>query len=185
MAQLTADLFISLDGCAASDDVGPFFDYGGPQLQSWIDQELALPQVLLFGRNTFEMFATMMSAASDPASVRLCELPKLVVSSSLREPLNWANSRLLEGDAVNVLPEVKRTSAIPLRTMGSVSLVRSLLDSGLVDRLRLMIFPLVCRDRGRERLFDKGNLTRFDLLQTTVLDKRVVLLEYRLATSHT
>jgi dihydrofolate reductase len=71
----------------------------------------------------------------------------------------------------------------PLRTMGSASLVRSLLANGLVDRLRLMIFPLVCRDRGRERLFDEGDLARFDLLQTRVLDSRVVLLEYRLGTS--
>ena len=181
MVQLTADLFISLDGCAASEKAGPFFGYGGPQLQEWIDHELALPQVLLFGRNTFEMFASMMSAASDASSARMCELPKLVVSSTLAEPLTWANSRLIHGDAVASIPEEKRTGTISLRTMGSVSLVRSLLAGGLVDRLRLMIFPLVCRDRGSERLFDHGDLARFDLLKTTVLDGRIVLLEYRLA----
>jgi dihydrofolate reductase len=181
MVQLTSDLFISLDGCAALEEAGPFFGYGGPQLQEWIDRELSLPQVLLFGRNTFEMFASMMSVASDASSARVCELPKLVVSSTLTEPLTWAHSRLLHGDVVVTIPEEKRTSTIPLRTMGSVSLVRSLLSAGLVDRLRLMIFPLACRDRGSERLFDHGDLVRFDLLNTTVLDSRVVLLEYSLA----
>ena len=59
-------------------------------------------------------------------------------------------------------------------------LVRNLLASGLVDRLRLMIFPLVCRDQGSDRLFDRGDLARFYLLKTTVIDSRIVLLEYRL-----
>lgn len=184
MSTLTADLFISLDGCAAADDVGPLFGYGGPDVQQWIDHELGRRQVLLLGRNTFEMFASTMPAASDPNSERISALPKLVASSSLTEPLPWVNSRLLHGDALEVLPEVKRAGVDPLRTMGSVSLVRSLLANGLVDRLRLMIFPLACGRRGRERFFEDGELTRFELLQTTVLDRGIVLVEYRPAASN-
>jgi riboflavin biosynthesis pyrimidine reductase len=63
--------------------------------------------------------------------------------------------------------------------MGSVSLVRSLVAAGLVDRLRLMVFPLTCGSTGAEPVFGAGKLERFELAETTVLDGRVVLLEYR------
>jgi hypothetical protein len=49
-----------------------------------------------------------------------------------------------------------------------------------VDRLRLMIFPLTCGSAGSERIFDEGEVQRWELEQSTTLDRRVVLLEYRM-----
>jgi dihydrofolate reductase len=180
MSELAADLFISLDGCAGATDVGPYFDYGGPELDEWIRTELDKQQVVVFGRVTYEALAPMSATASDPTSQRLTALPKIVVSSTMSGPLEWANARLVAGDAVEVLPAVKADSEVPLRTMGSVSLVSNLADAGLVDRLRLMVFPLSCGSAGREHIFAAGALTRWLLEQTTVLDRRVVLLEYRM-----
>lgn len=179
MSELTADLFISLDGFAGAVDFGPYFGYGGPELDEWIQTEIDKPQVVVFGRVTYEVLAPMSAHGSGPASHRLTALPKLVVSSTLSEPLGWANTRLAAGDAVEVLPAVKARSEVPLRTMGSVSLVRSLTTAGLVDRLRLMVFPLTCGSAGRERIFGEGKPQRMQLERTTVLDERVVLLEYR------
>ncbi len=179
MSELTADLFVSLDGFAGAVDFGPYFGYGGPELDDWIQTELDQPQVVLFGRVTYEALAPMSANGSGPASRRLTALPKLVVSSTLSEPLEWAHTRLLAGDAVEVLPDVKAGSEVPLRTMGSISLVRNLTRAGLVDRLRLMVFPLTCGSAGRERIFGDGEPNRMELERTTVLDGRVVLLEYR------
>jgi dihydrofolate reductase len=179
VSELTADLFISLDGFARAEDVGPFFGYGGPELDEWIQTEIDQPQVIVLGRVTYEVLAPMSMSGSDPGSQRLTALPKLVVSSTLSEPLEWANTRLLAGNAVEVLPAVKAGSDVPLRTMGSISLVRNLTSAGLVDRLRLMIFPLRCGSAGSERIFGDGKLERMTLEQTSVLDGRVVLLEYR------
>jgi dihydrofolate reductase len=178
MAELTADLFISVDGYARGIDVGPYFGYGGPELDAWIQAELDKPQLVVLGRVTYEVLAPISADASDRASRRLSDVPKAVVSSTLSEPLEWGNTRLVAGDAVQTLPAVKADSATPLRTMGSVSLVRSLMDAGLVDRLRLMVFPLTCGSAGRERVFADCELARLQLAETRVLDGRVVLLEY-------
>ncbi|HEY4826272.1 MAG TPA: dihydrofolate reductase family protein [Solirubrobacteraceae bacterium] len=179
MSELTADLFVSLDGFAGGVDVGPYFGYGGPELDEWIQTEIDKPQVVVFGRVTYEVLAPMATRGSDPASQRLTAVPKLVVSSTLSEPLEWANTRLVAGDAVEVFPAVKADSDVPLRTMRSISLVRNLSTAGLVDRLRLMVFPLTCGSNGRERIFGEGTPQRMELDRTKVLDGRVVLLEYR------
>ena len=179
MSELTADLFVSLDGFAGGVDVGPYFGYGGPELDEWIQTEIDKTQVVVFGRVTYEVLAPMATRGSDPASQRLTAVPKLVVSSTLSEPLEWANTRLVAGDAVEVFPAVKADSDVPLRTMGSISLVRNLSTAGLVDRLRLMVFPLTCGSNGRERIFGEGTPQRMELDRTKVLDGRVVLLEYR------
>lgn len=179
MSELMADLFVSLDGFGGAVDVGPYFGYGGPELDEWIQTELEKPQVIVFGRVTYAMLAPMTAQEADPTPPRLTALPKLVVSSTLAEPLDWANTRLVAGNAVEVLPAIKAASEVPLRTMGSISLVRNLTSVGLVDRLRLMVFPLTCGSAGRERIFGEGNTQRMELQQTRVLDGRVVLLEYR------
>ena len=138
MGELTADLFVSLDGFAGAVEFGPYFGYGGPELDEWIQTEIDKPQVIVFGRVTYEVLAPMATRGSDPASQRLTAVSKLVVSSTLCEPLEWADTRLVAGDAVEVLPALKADSEVPLRTMGSISLVRNLSTAGLVDRLRLM-----------------------------------------------
>ena len=181
MSELTADLFVSLDGLASAVDVGPYFGYGGPELDTWIHSELDKPQLIVFGRVTYEALAAISSNGSDRGSRRLTESPKVVVSSTLSEPLEWANTRLVAGDAVEALPALKRDSEVPLRTMGSLSMVRNLAGAGLVDRLRLMVFPVTCGSAGRERIFQEGELGRWQLEQTTVLDGRVVLLKYQMS----
>jgi hypothetical protein len=87
MSELTADLFVSLDGYASAVDVGPYFGYGGPELDTWIHSELDKPQLILLGRLTYEAFAAISSKGSDRGSRRLTESPKAVVSSTLSEPL--------------------------------------------------------------------------------------------------
>ena len=55
MAELTADLFVSIDGAAVASDVGPYFGYGGPELDAWIEAELDRPQTIVLGRVTYEL----------------------------------------------------------------------------------------------------------------------------------
>jgi dihydrofolate reductase len=180
VGELVADLFISLDGFAAGDDVGPFFGYGGPELDRWIDEHLAEPQEIVFGRRTYEALVAISAGGSDALSGRMRELPKLVVSGTLREPLAWDNTRVVRGDAAEALSAVKQASALPLRTMGSMTLVKSLMRAGLVDRLRLTVFPLILGERGREPAFADMPTEHLLLDHSEVLDGRIVSLEYRL-----
>jgi dihydrofolate reductase len=108
----------------------------------------------------------------------LAGLPKLVFSSTLREPLSWANSELVAGDAVEAVRDRKRRDERPMRTLGSVSLCRSLLVAGLVDRFRVVIFPVITGATGRERIFDAYPDVRLELVESRLFDGRLQLLEY-------
>src|SRR5215469_14902334 len=97
MRQLIADLFISLDGFASGVNEPAFFGYFGEELGKWVNDHLAEPQVLIMGRVTYTSLAQFSRAATDALSLRMTELPKLVFSSTLREPLPWQNTRLVKG----------------------------------------------------------------------------------------
>lgn len=179
MAELTADLFVTLDGFAGGVDAGPFFGYSGPELASWVREALDQPQLIVMGRVTYETLAQISASSTDEVSAPMNDLPKAVLSNTLSEPLAWRNTRLLRGDPGEAIRALKRQSVDPLRSIGSLTLVRSLMRLGLVDRLRVMIFPLTLGDAGREPAFAGYQRAGLELAGTRVLDSRLVLLEYR------
>jgi dihydrofolate reductase len=132
MAELTADLFVTLDGFASGIDVGPYFGYSGPELDSWVRDHLDQPQLIVMGRVTYEAMAEISSSATDEVSTRMNELPKVVFSNTLQEPLAWGNTRLVRGDVAEQVRALKQQSADPLRSIGSITLVKSLLHLGLM-----------------------------------------------------
>jgi dihydrofolate reductase len=174
MTELTADLFVSLDGFAAGVDVGPFFGYGGPELERWVRDQLNRPQLVVMGRVTYEVMAGISASATDEVSTRMTGLPKVVFSNTLGEPLSWPNTRLIGGDLGDGMRELKRQSRDPLRSIGSLTLVRSLLELGLVDRLRVAIFPLLLGGSGLEPAY-----AGYHRAGLRVLDSRIVMLDYR------
>jgi dihydrofolate reductase len=125
------------------------------------------------------MFARMSAEATDENSQRLAAHPKAVVSRTLPEPLEWPNTRLLR-DVSGELASFKRASVHPIRVMGSLTLLRSLLEHGLLDRLRLMVFPLTLGPGGREHLWSGIARTALGSVTVEVLDGRVALLTYTL-----
>jgi dihydrofolate reductase len=74
-------------------------------------------------------------------AVVLGGLSKVVFSTTLSEPLAWANTRLVARDPVEAVREMKDSSSQSMRTIGSLTLCRSLLEAGLVDRYRVVVFP--------------------------------------------
>ncbi len=88
MRELTADLFVTLDGFASGADVGPYFGYFGPELDSWVHTALDQPQLIIMGRVTYEALSKISSSGTDEVSAKMNDHPKLVVSSTLQEPLS-------------------------------------------------------------------------------------------------
>src|SRR5918996_1234702 len=84
----------------------------------------------------------------------LARTPKVVFSSTLQPPLAWANIQLVGGDAVEAVAAMKRDAAGRMRTLGSLTLCRSLLEAGLVDRFRVVVFPVITGSTGRDRIYD-------------------------------
>jgi len=95
------------------------------------------------------------------------------------EPLAGNNTRLVSGGLAEGMRALKRRSADPLRSIGSITLVKGMIQLGLVDRLRVMVFPLILGEAGREPAYAGYLRTGLDLVGTRVLDSRLVLLEYR------
>ena len=119
------------------------------------------------------------SSATDEVSTRMNEVPKAVFSNTLSEPLAWRNTRLIRGDLGEGMRALKRESPDPLRSIGSLTLVRSLLELGLIDRLRVAFFPLLLGDDGREPAFAGYQRAGLELTGTRVLDSRIIMLDYR------
>jgi dihydrofolate reductase len=181
MRELTADMFVSLDGFAAGADGGQSWTFGyfGPEFAGFAREVLAGPQVMLMGRVTYEIMARSWPSSPDPLAGPMNSLPKLVFSTTLAEPLAWDNAQLAKRGPVEEVSALKAQPGDPLRTIGSITLVRQLMAAGLVDRLRLVVFPHVLGQAGRESVFAGCPETGLTLAGTAVLDSRLVVCEYR------
>jgi len=109
----------------------------------------------------------------------LSRAPKVVFSSTLEEPLTWASSTLVRTDAVEAVRELKATSPRLLSTLGSLSLSRSLLRAGLVDRFRVVMFPVITGATGSERIYDGYPDVALEMTESRTFDGRIQLVEYR------
>jgi dihydrofolate reductase len=176
VSNLVVDLFLSVDGWAGSDGLPGYFGYLGPELQEWIIRESAEPQMMLLGRRTYEMLSGLPDDARDDSTDQLALAQKVVFSRTLTSVV-WPNTRV-SGDLLDEVRALKADSDVPLRTAGSLSVVQQLLDAGLVDRLRLMNFPLIAGPAGREAAFAGMGSADLDLVDQRVLDSRVLLVEY-------
>lgn len=179
MRELTVDLFITLDGFAYGEGSPAYFGYHGPDLARWIDDQMALPQVLLFGRVTYQALTSHAGEGEAAEPTRFDEVDKIVFSNTLAAPLAWPNAGVQAGEAIDQIRRLKAEPGDPLRTMGSLSLVRGLLSAGLVDRLRLVVFPQILAVTGREPLFAGLPDLDLELLAQEVLDERLMVVEYR------
>lgn len=174
---VTVDIFLSVDGWAGSDGLPGYFGYLGPELEEWITTELAAPQLAVMGRRTYEALAGLPDEARDESWHRMAQLDKVVFSRTLRQAA-WPNTRICSRDLVDEIQRMKADSDVPLRTMGSLSLARQLTGIGLVDRLRLMTFPLIAGGAGRDAFFADMASADLELVDHRTLDGRVLLVEY-------
>lgn len=187
-APLMVDLIISLDGYASAEGWPGWWGLEGPDYLAWLDQESAKNYTFLLGANTYRlMYGMSAQAAADRSAFSeeegasltgLSAVPKIVFSSSLQSPLGWPNTTLVAGDAVDAVRELKGRGTGPLSTLGSISLARSLLVAGLVDRFRLVVFPVITGATGRERIYDGYPDVRLEMVQSRTFDGRLQLLEY-------
>jgi dihydrofolate reductase len=105
-------------------------------------------------------------------------MSKVVFSRTLEEPLEWANSRLVRDEAVDAVREMKERGTESMRTLGSLTLCRSLLAAGLVDRFRVVVFPVITGATGRDRIYDGYPDAALELVDHRTFDGRLQLLEY-------
>ena len=153
--------------------------YGDSVMAEFMGKGMARGGALLFGRRTYEDFAEVWpKQEGNPISALLNERRKYVASTTLREPLPWANSTLLQGDVAEAVTRLKEEPGEDLGVLGSGELVRSLMRHGLVDEFVLTIHPLVLGS-GRRLFADGGPLAALRLVESETTTTGVVIAVYR------
>ncbi|GGK91953.1 dihydrofolate reductase [Sphaerisporangium melleum] len=189
MRSLIASTFMTLDGVMQApggpgeDDDGGF-THGGWSVNYWdehvvrfMDETMSEPFDLVLGRRTYDLFAGYWpNASEDEGAKPLNEAVKYVASRG-RPDLEWHNSVLIEGDVAEAVAALKREDGPELQVHGSANLMRTLLRHNLIDRFRLLIFPVVVGTG--KRLFEEGTIPAgLKLLASDVSTTGVVMGTY-------
>jgi dihydrofolate reductase len=187
MQELLVDFITSLDGYGAAEGWPGWWGVEGPEYLTWLGEQPERDYTILMGANTYRLmsgFAAEFEASDEPmtdegaAITELANADKVVFSSTLQPPLAWPNTELINGDAVEAVAAMKRDGTSPMRTLGSVRLCRSLLEAGLVDRFRVVVFPVITGSTGRDRIYDGYPDVTLDMVASRRFDGRLQLLEY-------
>ncbi|HEX2221450.1 MAG TPA: dihydrofolate reductase family protein [Candidatus Limnocylindria bacterium] len=190
--QLTVTTFLSVDGVyqgpgGPNEDRSGGFDRGGwlvPHFDEatgqFMDSVFQQVDAFLLGRRTYDIFAASWPNATDPndpVASKLNTLPKYVASTTLKDP-EWANTTVLEGDLASAVRKLKDREGRELQVHGSGRLVQFLLDNDLVDRLNLLVFPVIV-GAGRRLFPDSGMATGLALDESRTTPSGVTISVYR------
>jgi dihydrofolate reductase len=178
MGRIVISENITLDGVVEDPAGAEGFERGGwvgrigergrdEAAQVLLDEALRA-EAQLFGRRTYEFLAARWPSRSGAFADRFNEMPKYVVSSTLKDP-DWNNTTVLAGDVMQEVSTLKEKLDGEIVVAGSIRLVRTLLENDLVDELRLMIYPVVLG--AGERLFAETSGQRpARLVETCAVD---------------
>src|SRR3954468_24672358 len=187
-ATYTFDIFSTLDGYGSYNEDGDWGGYWGKHGPEFLGRRLALlgqQQRLVLGANTFRQFVKILGplvaseAGLDPVNSAMRNLPTTVVSRTLEGPLDWPDATLANGDAVDVVAQLKEESDVPLRSHGSLSMNWALMAAGLVDRVQVTLFPVITGRTGLDPIFQGAADFDLELLATKTLDGHIQELVYR------
>ena len=166
------------DGFPYGGWAGPYNDEVRGQIAG---EGMAKRGGLLFGRRTYEHMYKAWHGRTDPNPFTkvLDATPKFVASNTLKEPLAWENSTLLQGDAADAVATLKQESSWHFTVLGSGVLIRSLMKRHLIDQFILLIHPLVL-GTGRRMFADDGTFARFKMTRSVPTTTGVIIAFYEL-----
>jgi dihydrofolate reductase len=168
---------LSADG--SPEFLGDWFDptTPAPDLNAEVLRQSEAEDILLLGRQTFEDFRGYWPQhADEPAGAYLDQVQKYVVSSSMTDA-QWHNSTILSGDPIHEVRRLKDSDGRDITLSGSITLAHAALAAGLVDEIRLLIYPAV-QGRGRGLVPEGTSIPHLELLESQAFRSGVVLLRY-------
>ena len=161
MRKLVVTEFVSLDG--VMEEPQWTFKYWNDDIANFKAEETINSDALLLGRVTYQGFAAAWPGRQDPGADYFNGVRKYVVSSTL-DKLEWNNSVLVKGDLAEEINKLKQMDGTDITVHGSGRLVQALIQKGLVDRVRLLMYPVVL-GKGK-RVFQEGTTATLKLLES-------------------
>jgi dihydrofolate reductase len=177
MPELLIDFITSLDGYGAAEGWPGWWGLKGPEYLAWLGDQPEGDYTVLMGATTYRVMSAL-ATEGEPGTDALASMSKVIFSSTLTEPLSWPNTQLVTQDPVEAVREMKHKGSKSMRTIGSLTLCRSLLKAGLVDRFRVVVFPVITGSTGRDRIYDGYPDVSLDMVSSRTFDGRLQLLEY-------
>jgi dihydrofolate reductase len=179
MRNIIVEAEISLDGITGGTNPefwAQVFKHHSEDVTDYLNRLLQTPEALLLGRITYEGFAEIWPSRNGPMADAINAMPKYVASRSLQEPLTW-NATLIKGDTAAEIAKLKQESGRPLLQYGIGELTQTMLQHGLVDELRIVVFPFIFGQG--QRIFDGIQGTNLKLLNTTSFKSGAIALHYQ------
>jgi dihydrofolate reductase len=176
--------FVSLDGVMEAPDKW-HFPYFNDEMGQAIGSAMAEADAMLMGRVLYEEWAAFwpnQDPDENPFAARMNDTPKYVVSTTLREPLEWQNSTLIGENVAEEISRLKQQPGKDISISGSGTLVQSLLRDDLIDELRLLVHPIVVSS-GKRLFADEGDRKPLELVDSKTFSTGVVYLTYQPAQS--
>jgi dihydrofolate reductase len=174
MRKVVVTEFMSLNG--VTEEPGWTFKYWNDEIAKFKGEESSASDALLLGRVTYQGFAAGWPESKDEGADYFNSVRKYVVSKTLEEPLEWNNSTLIKGNVVAEITKLKQQDGKDITVHGSATLVQTLMQHDLVDRYRLLVYPVVV-GKGK-RLFQEGIPATLKLLESQSFSSGVVALIY-------
>ena len=176
MRKVFSGLFISLDGVVEAPHLWQF-DVFDKDMEDAMNDVLADQDAMLLGRVTYEEWAPYWPTSDDGFADFINPIPKYVFSTTL-DKVDWQNSTLVKGSTADAINELKRQPGGKIGVGGSPTLVRSLLQDGLLDELILMIHPVIV-GKGKHLFTEDLDLKRMELVDSRITGSGVAILTYR------
>jgi dihydrofolate reductase len=187
MGRIVVTEFVSLDGVMEDPGGAEDFKYGGWtfEIERGDDgdkfklDEAMNADALLLGRKNYEGFAAAWPDREGEFADKFNNMPKYVVSSTLEDP-DWTNTTVLDGDLAGEVSKLREDVDGDIVVHGSAQLVQGLVEHGLVDELRLMVFPVVL-GAGKRLFGETSDKRRLKLSDSKTVGDGVTIVIYELA----
>lgn len=188
MRKITVNVFITLDGVIQApggpeEDITGGFKYGGWITNFWdemlgkiLDEFMARPFDLLLGRKTYEIFAAYWPYVENDIADKFNEAKKYVVSKTINK-LNWKNSFLIQNNVIDEIRKLKEQVGKELHIYGSSNLIKTLVNSNLVDQFNVWTFPIAV-GKGKQLFGEGTNAFSLKLVDVKTSAKGVIIAFY-------
>lgn len=180
MRKIIVAVQLSIDGIMGGENASfwkQLFELHSTDVQRYLDELLFTPDALLIGRKTYEGFAKVWPTRQGTMADKINSMPKYVASRTLKAPLQW-NAALIEGHVADAIAKLKQEPGTSLLQYGVGELTHTMLDRGLVDELRVLVYPFTFGEGAR--VFEHAGIHVLKRVETKNFSSGVVALHYEL-----